>query len=144
MNWSLKAFHALSPREIWQIYKSRVDVFVVEQSCVYPEVDEQDLHALHLFAECEGQLAAYCRIIACDEVKIGRVLVVPQARGQGLARELMRRALAEVEVKFPQCEIRIQAQLYLQAFYESLGFQAVSDDYLEDGIPHIDMVLSRI
>ena len=141
MNWHVKAFTELSHLELWGIYKSRVDVFVVEQNCPYPEVDEKDLHALHVFAEQDGQLAAYCRIIAEDAlVKIGRVLVVSSFRALGLGRVLMQQALQVVQQRFPQQEIHIQAQLYLQQFYESLGFHKISDEYLEDGIPHIDMV----
>ncbi|MRN39212.1 GNAT family N-acetyltransferase [Neisseria sp. N95_16] len=141
MNWHIKVFTELSHLELWQIYKSRVDVFVVEQNCPYPEVDEKDLHALHVFAEQDGQLAAYCRIIAEEVlVKIGRVLVVSSFRELGLGRVLMQQALQAVQQRFPQQEIHIQAQLYLQRFYESLGFHKVSDEYLEDGIPHIDMV----
>ncbi|PSJ80194.1 GNAT family N-acetyltransferase [Neisseria iguanae] len=145
MNWHIKAFTELSRLELWQIYKSRIDVFVVEQNCAYSEIDEQDLHALHLFAEKDGALSAYCRIIAEDEaVKIGRVLVVPSCRNSGLGRVLVRQAFQAAKSRFPKYGIHIQAQLYLQRFYESLGFQAVSGDYLEDGIPHIDMVRHEV
>ncbi|WP_416190674.1 GNAT family N-acetyltransferase [Neisseria sp. CCUG12390] len=145
MNWHLKPFAQLSNFELWQIYKSRVDVFVVEQNCAYPEVDEKDLNALHLFAEQDGILSAYCRIISDDPVaKIGRVLVVRDRRDSGLGRILMQQALQAVQSRFPEYEIHIQAQLYLRRFYESLGFDAVSADYLEDGIAHIDMVWRQV
>lgn len=144
MNWHIKAFTELSHVELWQIYQSRVHVFVVEQNCPYQEVDAEDLHALHLFAEQNGRLAAYCRIIAEDtRVRIGRVLVVPSFRKSGLGRVLMRQALQAVQQRFPGQEIRIQAQLYLQGFYESLGFRKISDEYSEDGIPHIDMLQQK-
>ncbi len=141
MNWYLKAFAELSHLELWQIYKSRVDVFVVEQNCTYPEVDDKDLAALHVFAEKDGQLAAYCRIISEDTlIKIGRELVISSFRQMGLGRVLMQQALQVVQQRFPRQEIYIEAQLYLQRFYESLGFHKISDEYWEDGIPHIDMM----
>ena len=143
MQWQIKPFAELSARELFEIYKIRVAVFVVEQNCAYQEADNEDLRALHLFAcdEC-GAVCAYCRIIPHDEyVKIGRVLVAAEARKGGLGRVLMQRALAETEARFAGKPVRIQAQVYLQAFYESLGFAVDSAMYEEDGIPHIDMYL---
>ncbi len=142
MEWTLKPFSALTAAELFEIYKNRVDVFVVEQNCPYHEVDDRDLTAQHLFAKQDGRLAAYCRLI--DEpqaVRIGRVLVAPHARGQGLARALMAVALDEAGKQHPHKPVHIQAQLYLAQFYQSLGFQTASETYLEDGIPHVDMVL---
>ena len=131
----------MSHLELWQIYKRRVDVFVVEQNCPYPEVDDKDLAALNVFAEKDGQLAAYCRIISEDTlIKIGRELVISSFRQMGLGRVLMQQALQVVQQRFPRQEIYIEAQLYLQRFYESLGFHKISDEYWEDGIPHIDMM----
>lgn len=143
MHWQIKSFEALSTRELFEIYKIRVAVFVVEQNCAYQEVDNEDLRALHLFACDEvSAVAAYCRIIPHETcVKIGRVLVAAEARKGGLGRVLMQRALVETAARFAGKAVRIQAQVYLQAFYESLGFVADSAVYEEDGIPHIDMIL---
>ena len=139
MHWQLKTFDQLTTRELFEIYKARIAVFVVEQQCPYPEVDDKDLTASHLFAKQDNQLTAYCRIIPSPNgIHIGRVLIAEHARGQGLARELMLRALSQCEA---EQTVYVQAQAYLQNFYSSLGFQAVSDIYLEDGIPHLDMVL---
>lgn len=144
MDWQLKAFAELSNLELFEIYKHRVDVFVVEQGCAYPEIDEADLAARHLFARQNGKITAYCRILPSPQsIKIGRVLVVRNARGAGLARRLMRRALAYIAGEFYGLPVRVQAQAYLLGFYGSLGFEAVSEEYLEDGIPHLDMVLTQ-
>lgn len=117
-----------------------MDVFVVEQACAYPEVDGQDLIALHLFYEENGQIQAYARIVPTkNAVRFGRVLVVEAARRCGFGRELVRRILDTVRQRWPKLPIRIQAQDYLKDFYAGFGFRAVSDVYLEDGIPHIDM-----
>lgn len=143
MQWQIKPFTELSTRELFEIYKIRVAVFVVEQNCAYQEADNEDLRALHLFAhDGAGAVCAYCRIIPHETcVKIGRVLVAAGKRQGGLGRELMRCALAETAARFAGQQVRIQAQVYLQAFYESLGFVADSAVYEEDGIPHIDMYL---
>ncbi|WGE31922.1 GNAT family N-acetyltransferase [Actinobacillus genomosp. 2] len=138
--WINKTFTDLSTLELFEIYKLRTEVFVVEQNCPYQEVDNLDLIATHLFAKNCENLTAYARIIPNqDYVQIGRVLVAKEYRGSGLARELMLQAV-EIASSYDQ-PIKIQAQAYLQSFYESLGFIAISDIYLEDGIPHLDMQL---
>lgn len=139
--WYCKAFSQLSTRELFEIYKLRTAVFVVEQNCPYQKVDELDLIATHLFAKNNENLTAYCRIIPCEDyIKIGRVLVAKEYRGAGLARELMLQAV-EFAKKSAK-PIKIQAQSYLQGFYKSLGFAATSGIYLEDNIPHLDMVFN--
>ena len=144
MLWQLKPFSQLSNQELFEIYKARVDVFVVEQNCAYPEVDDNDLIALHLFAKNSQKLTAYCRIIPKENgVAIGRVLVAKANRGTGLARELMQKALEISQQHWQNQPIYVQAQAHLQGFYQSLGFQPISETYLEDGIPHLDMVLSN-
>lgn len=114
---------------------------MVEQNCPYPEVDDNDLRALHLFYQQDDEILAYARIIPAESaVHFGRVLVAQSARKGGVGRELVARTLAEIERRHAGKPIHIQAQEYLQGFYASLGFEAVSDVYLEDGIPHLDMV----
>lgn len=142
MLWQLKTFGQLSAAELFAIYRARVAVFVVEQRCAYQEVDEHDLAALHLSAVADGALAAYCRMVCRDDgIHIGRVLVVETMRGSGLAKELMRRALAVCAERWPERDVLVQAQAYLQPFYQVLGFRPLSAVYLEDGIAHLDMGL---
>ncbi|AHG78963.1 Acetyltransferase [Mannheimia varigena USDA-ARS-USMARC-1388] len=143
MLWQAKTFEQLTTAELFEIYQARTAVFVVEQNCPYQEVDDKDLQAVHFFAKNAKNLTAYCRLIPSDEgVHIGRVLVVKEQRGAGLARELVQKAMDYCHEHFPTQPIHAQAQSYLQGFYESFGFKAVSSVYLEDGIPHLDMVYS--
>lgn len=144
MKWHCKQFEELTTRELFEIYKARCVVFVVEQHCFYQDVDEDDLRSYHLFLEEEGALRAYCRIIPCGQyVKIGRVLTTEAARGKGYARELMQRSLEFIRQQWGHgAEIHIQAQSYLTNFYQSFGFLCTSEEYLEAGVPHVDMVLT--
>ena len=143
MQWHAKGFDELTTLELFEIYKLRTAVFVVEQNCPYQEVDDKDLQAVHLFAKNAKNLTAYCRLIPSDDsVHIGRVLVAKEARGSGLARELVQKAMDYCSTYFPNQRIHAQAQSYLQEFYEGFGFRAVSEVYLEDGIEHLDMVYS--
>lgn len=145
MQWQAKNFGHLSAQELFEIYKLRTAVFVVEQNCPYQEVDDKDLQAVHFFAKNAKNLTAYCRLIPIDDgVHIGRVLVNKNARGTGLARELIQKALNYCRTSFPNQPIHAQAQSYLQNFYESFGFQVMSEVYLEDGIPHLDMVKNDV
>lgn len=142
--WFAKEFDELAPREIFQIFKNRVDIFVVEQECPYTEIDYEDLNAIHLFKMENNTLYAYCRIIETqNEIKIGRVLVHKEYREHGLAKELLKRALACCNKQFPDQTVYIQAQEYLQSFYQTFGFKAISDIYLEDNIPHLDMIINK-
>ncbi|AYM02437.1 GNAT family N-acetyltransferase [Levilactobacillus yiduensis] len=139
-----KAFSELTTTELLEIYRLRVAVFVVEQDCAYQEVDDADQIAQHLFRQDEsGHVLAYARLIPePQQVRIGRVVVAPTARRHGAGRQLVTTAIQAARTTYPQAKrIVIQAQAYLQSFYASLGFQPVSDVYLETGIPHLDMVL---
>ncbi|SPC39631.1 Protein ElaA [Latilactobacillus fuchuensis] len=139
---SVKQTDALTAPELLAILKARVKVFVVEQQCPYQEVDDQDDQAYHLVLRENGQLVGYTRIMAqTDEVHFGRVLVPKEYRQRQLGRQLIASTLAEIKQSFPGKPVKIGAQNYLRAFYESFGFEAVSDVYLEDEIPHIEMVL---
>lgn len=133
-----------SARELYALLKLRVDVFVVEQKCPYPELDGKDAEALHLRLHSGDDLIASARILLPaqteDPVKIGRVLVSPNHRGKRLGDALMREAIAVCEQQFPTHAIALSAQSHLQLFYQSFGFSPSSEEYLEDGIPHIDMV----
>ena len=128
MNFTVKAFAELSPAELHAIYTARVAVFVVEQACPYQEVDAQDPAALHIFAEQNGKV-------------MGRVLVLPGHRAEKLGRKIVAFAVDYARAHFPQCSVYAQAQAYLERFYASFGFASQSAPYLEDNIPHIDMLL---
>ncbi|WP_203626357.1 GNAT family N-acetyltransferase [Lacticaseibacillus mingshuiensis] len=143
---TIKETAALTPAELLTIMAARVRVFVVEQNCPYQEVDDKDYQAVHVMLRENGALVAYGRLVPHDDgkaISFGRVLVVRSARGRGLARELVATLLSELATRYPSRPVKIQAQAYLQAFYGSFGFRAVSDVYLEDGIPHVDMVLDK-
>ena len=141
MNYQVKTFDELTTKEFYMLVKERIAVFVVEQNCPYQEVDEIDPEALHTFLTDEqGNVAAYTRIYKEeDAVHFGRVLVAKEHRQSGLGKQIVQRTLEVIEQKYPNTPIIIVAQDYLRSFYESFGFNAISDVYLEDDIPHIDM-----
>lgn len=146
LRWRWCAFDALSPQELQNIYMARQLVFTIEQQCIYLDADDADAHSWHLAGWApDGQLHAYARIvdpgIKYAEASIGRVITTAVARGNGTGRRLMTRALAKAASAYPGIGVRISAQSRLEAFYGSLGFVIVGDRYLEDGIPHTEMVL---
>lgn len=147
MQWEMKAFDQLSLQELYAILTLRVDVFVVEQTCPYPEVDGKDPNCLHLLGTDNGELVAYLRILPAglsyDEVSIGRVVIKPSHRGKGLGRPMMEQAIHYITNEWKESQIKIGAQAYLEKFYQSLGFKSVSEVYLEDDIPHLDMLYSK-
>lgn len=147
MDWQLKAFDELTLKELYAILALRTDVFVVEQECPYPEVDGKDVQSYHLFAQENGEIVAYLRILpsglSYDEASIGRVVIRASHRGQGLGRPMMQQAIDYIVRVLKEDRIKIGAQAYLEDFYTSLGFEQVSEVYLEDGIPHMDMVYRK-
>lgn len=147
MDWVLKRFSELTLEELYQNLQLRTDVFVVEQECFYPEVDGRDQASYHLFAKDGEETVAYLRILppglSFEEASIGRVVVKETHRGQGLARLMLERAITFILEEWGQQQIKISAQTYLQEFYTSLGFVPVSKMYLEDGIPHLDMIYTK-
>ncbi|MFX3888770.1 GNAT family N-acetyltransferase [Streptococcus suis] len=147
MQWEIKSFDQLSLQELYGILTLRVDVFVVEQACPYPEVDGKDPNCLHLLGMDNGELVAYLRILPAglsyDEVSIGRVVIKPSHRGKGLGRPMMEQAIACITTEWKESQIKIGAQAYLEKFYQSLGFEPISEVYLEDDIPHLDMLYRK-
>ncbi|MBS0949544.1 GNAT family N-acetyltransferase [Weissella minor] len=144
MNIDVKQTNELSAREVIEIMEARTAVFVVEQECPYQEVDADDYEALHVRLLKEDQLQAYARILVMqDGIHFGRVLVKQDARGNGYAQELIKAILETIQARFPGQPVMIQAQAYLLDFYASFGFEAISDEYLEDNIPHVDMKLKN-
>ncbi len=147
MNWLLKKFGELAPQELYAIHQLRNEVFVVEQNCAYQDADNKDQPSWHFMGWENDKLIAYTRILPpgvayAEEPSIGRVVISPAARGNGIGRELMEKSIGEVIKLFGNMPIKIGAQLYLLSFYSSLGFQQTSDIYLEDNIEHVEMVKS--
>ncbi|TYS18471.1 GNAT family N-acetyltransferase [Rossellomorea vietnamensis] len=147
MSWNLKKFDELTNSELYNLLKERTLVFVVEQNCPYLEVDGKDPFSYHLFKEDDGEIIAYLRIlpagVSYQEVSIGRVFVKKEFRGQGIAEELIKKGLEFIQEELNEITVKIQAQDYLRKFYGSFGFQAISETYLEDNIPHVDMLLQK-
>ncbi|MEL4295552.1 GNAT family N-acetyltransferase [Shewanella xiamenensis] len=146
VEWQNLKFNQLTANTLYEVLKLRVDVFVVEQACAYPELDDKDRHpeTQHLIGlSPTGELLTYARILppglSYPEASIGRVVVSSAGRGKGLATPLMQRSIEAALSTWPTAGIQIGAQDYLKSFYQKLGFNACSEMYLEDGIPHIDM-----
>ena len=146
MKWNTAKFHQLTPDQLYDILKLRVDIFVVEQKCPYPELDEKDRHVetRHMTAYDDSGLIAYTRLLppglSYPDVSVGRFAVEPSSRNQGTGSLLMEKTLEGIDKIWPDKAIRISAQVHLREFYEKFGFKKVSDSYLEDGIPHIEML----
>ncbi|PHI38804.1 GNAT family N-acetyltransferase [Pseudoalteromonas sp. GCY] len=147
MNWQIKSYDALTKDELFEILKLRVDVFVVEQACPYPEIDDIDRapETRHLFLVKGEQILAYARCYrkSVTTASIGRVIVSSILRGQGVAHDLMHRAIACCDTDITHEALVISAQCYLDKFYTGLGFVKQGEDYLEDGIPHQDMLFVK-
>jgi ElaA protein len=143
LQWKIKSFEDLSTNQLYDILKLRSEIFVVEQNCVYLDIDGKDKLALHLFGEFEGKIVAYSRLfkagISFDNASIGRVVVDANYRERKWGHDLMREAISGIKLHFGESQITIGAQLYLKKFYESHGFIQTSEMYLEDDIPHIEM-----
>ncbi len=143
MHWSFKHYDGLTRDELYEILRLRCQVFIVEQNCVYEDVDGEDRGAWHLLArDGQGKVCAGLRIIprkGGEPAHMGRVVVRPDCRGEGLGRELVRRGLEAARDVLGEREIRIAAQAYLQRFYESFGFRALAAPYDLTGILHVDM-----
>ncbi len=141
--WKIKSFEEITTSELYEIIKARVDVFVVEQDCPYPDLDDYDQKALHLWAEQDQKVLAYCRIfnkgIKYPETSIGRVLTTEKGRGKNSGKQLIQYAVETIENRFRTSEIRISAQDYLLRFYSGFGFEDTGKKYLEDNIPHTEM-----
>ena len=141
----VKKFEELTLNELYEILRVRSDVFVVEQNCVYQDVDNVDQDAYHVYMKENGKIVAYLRVVdkdkRLDEVSLGRVISLKRRCGLGTA--LMKAGIAVAEEKFHAKKIKIGAQLYAKPFYEQVGFKQISGEYLEDGIPHIYMIYEK-
>lgn len=147
--WSCKKFETLKVDELYAILRLRSEVFVVEQNCVFLDMDNKDQVSQHLMGwqQESGQkkLLGYARIvpagISYEESSIGRIVTSPAARGMGIGKDLLRQSIQTLYTLHGKRVIRIGAQYYLKGFYESFGFEQASEVYLEDGIEHIEMLL---
>lgn len=143
LQWSTFTFDALSRDMLYALLRLRQQVFVIEQNCVYPDLDNKDQAAWHLLCCEAGELIAYLRClspgVSYAESALGRVVVEPRHRGRELGRELVARGVAFNLQRWPGSDICISAQAQLQAFYRSLGFVAEGEEYLEDDMPHRKM-----
>jgi ElaA protein len=147
LHWQAKPYAELERDELYDLLRLRAEVFVIEQNCVYLDPDGKDRHpeALHLLGRAaDGALAAYLRILPAGlsypQVSFGRVLTAPAFRGQGLGAPMIEAALAAIEARWPGADIQIGAQAHLQHYYGRHGFAPSSEPYVEDGIPHIDLL----
>lgn len=145
LNWFLRSFAELGIEELYSLLQKRQEVFVVEQDCPYLDLDGRDQQSHHLLGyNSDGELLAYARLVApgviYPEVSIGRVLTTEKGRGKGLGYRLMEESISAVGQLYGRVPIRISAQSHLQGFYESLEFETTGKNYLEDGIPHTEML----
>lgn len=144
MNITIKTFQELTTSELYELLQLRSEVFVVEQDCVYQDIDGKDLKALHVLGAKEGKIIAYTRLFNSGEYfdtpSIGRVVVKESERKYGYGHDLIKASIQAIVDNYNETTITISAQTYLQKFYESHGFKQVGEGYLEDGIPHIRMV----
>ncbi|MGZ5219306.1 MAG: GNAT family N-acetyltransferase [Chitinophagaceae bacterium] len=144
ITWQLKKFESLTAHELYAVLRLRSEVFVVEQACIFQDMDNKDQSSYHLMGWENNNLVAYTRLVppgvSYPEVSIGRVVTSPAARGSGVGKLLMEKSIEQTIHLYGETPIRLGAQLYLKNFYESLGFRQISDVYIEDGIDHIEMI----
>ena len=139
--WKVKWFRELTAGELYEILRSRSEVFVVEQNCIYQDPDGLDINALHVFCEEDGRVTACLRAFMKDAetAQMGRVLTLK--RGTGLGGELLKRGIREIRERMKPKRIYIEAQTYTIGYYEREGFRVCSEEFPEDGIPHVQMIL---
>lgn len=147
-NWTIKHFTELNATELYKILQIRAEVFVVEQNCPYQDMDNLDLASHHLCGYIDNEIVAYSRLLPkgmayTDYCSIGRVITSPKFRKFGFGKVLVTKSIEFCEQMFESVPIMIGAQKYLDRFYRELGFVQSGDGYLEDGIPHIPMELSK-
>lgn len=142
-----KKFNELTLEELYEILKLRSEVFVVEQNCIYNDIDGKDLTSSHIMIKENGKIKAYLRAlqpgVSYEDASLGRVLVSPDARGKGYAKTIVTKGVEYILNNFNTTKITIGAQEYLKNFYSEIGFKPISEVYDEDGIPHLDMTLEK-
>ena len=142
MELILKSFNELTIVELYEILKVRVKIFVVEQKCAYQEIDDIDYKSLHVFYKCNDNVTAYLRIFEKEKgiIQIGRVLTAEH--GKGLGGKILKEAVSLIKEQMKPKKIYLEAQCYAVGFYEKEGFKVCSKEFLEDGIPHVEMTLN--
>ena len=144
LRWEWKGFNELTAEQMYTVLCVRQEVFVLEQECLYLDADGKDRNSFHLMGFDGAELMAYARIVepgfSYEEVSIGRILSSKKARGTGAGVELMNQALSRIEDKYGKVFVRISAQSYLEKFYQKFGFEPTGKEYLEDEIPHMEML----
>lgn len=146
LEWQWCKLGELSAEQLYAVLAARVGIFIVEQNCAYQDLDGLDGDAEHLIAWSGAEVAGYLRVLGpgtrFDDPSIGRIITTQAFRGSGLGREVVAKGIARTRQRYPGRPIRISAQKYLEKFYGDFGFATVSEPYLEDNIPHVEMVLS--
>jgi ElaA protein len=148
LTWQWFAFNELNVHTLYQLLRLRSEVFVVEQDCVYQDMDNRDQAAHHLLAfDQDGQVQACLRLLPPGvayegHAAIGRIVTSAALRGQGAGRPMLRNAIEKARQRYPNTPLKLSGQQHLRAFYESMGFKAIGEPYLEDGIPHLEMLRS--
>jgi ElaA protein len=146
LKWQWCRLGELSAAQVYAVLAARVAVFIVEQNCAYQDLDGLDAEAEHLIAWSGADVAGYLRVLApgtrFDDPSIGRIITAKPFRGTGLGRELVAKGIEQARRRYPGRAVRISAQQYLEKFYREFGFATVSEPYLEDDIPHVEMLLS--
>lgn len=142
-----KKFNELTLEELYEILKLRSEVFVVEQNCIYNDIDGKDLTSSHIMIKENGKIKAYLRAlqpgVSYENASLGRVLVSPDARGKEYAKAIVTKGVEYILNNFNTTKITIGAQEYLKNFYSEIGFKPISEVYDEDGIPHLDMTFEK-
>lgn len=146
LDWRWYAWRELDPDTLYALLQLRSAAFVIEQNCLYADMDGRDAQAEHLCVrDRSGALLAYLRLLPPDEKSaqpaLGRLVVAREARGEGLARAIAREGVRACQTRYPESDIRISGQQHLEGFYSSIGFEVVSAPYVDDGIWHVDMLL---
>jgi ElaA protein len=142
-----REFDELTPRNLYELLKLRMDVFVVEQNCAFAEIDGHDPGAVHGLVHVDGRLVGTARLFgppADGPARIGRIATHPDYRGKGIGAAIMRSGMAEISRRWAGTPVVLGAQAHLQAFYAGFGFETTSDTYLEDGVPHVEMRLAKV
>jgi ElaA protein len=145
VNWQWYRLGELSAVQLYAMLEARIAIFVVEQNCAYQDLDGLDLDAEHLIGWSGREVAGYLRVLApgtrFEDPSIGRIITTQRFRGTGLGRDIVAKGIERTRLRYPGRMIRISAQSYLEKFYGSFGFRTVSEPYMEDNIPHVEMLL---